>query len=215
MGVVAKACLIGPEGAPVARKVWRRLKRAIRQHNAYPGDHDDLLRGLCKAQPETLLDEFVFGNDRERQRSVEILHDAMRHRENPLSVIPDDVIVRWCDGDPKIRYPFAAATVPLFARPRDSEPHEWKPIAELLLHRSPDPVAVFKEIAVRLWPRSFSGSEATKFEARLNLLDRLKVGSAPAIHPAFNEARAELAARVAKARRSETEEGKAESGRFE
>ena len=215
MGVVAMACLIGPEGAPVARKVWRRLKRAIRQRNAYAGDYDDLLRGLCKAQPEPLLDELVSGNDRERQRSVEILHDAMRHRENPLSVITDDVIVRWCDGDPKIRYPFAAATVPLFARPRDGEPHEWKPIAELLLHRSPDPAAVFKEIAVRLRPRSFSGSVATKFEFRLNLLDRLKIESSPAIRSAFSEARAELAARVAKARRSETEEGKAESGRFE
>jgi hypothetical protein len=81
--------------------------------------------------------------------------------------------------------------------------------------RSSDPVAVFKEMAVRLRPSSFSGSVATKFESRLNLLDRLKIGNAPAINSAFNEARAELAARVAAARRSETDESKAESGRFE
>jgi hypothetical protein len=97
----------------------------------------------------------------------------------------------------------------------DQTPHEWQPIAKKLLERAPDPVAVFKAISPRLWPMSFNGSVASKFESRLQLLDKLEIGSDPALVGAVNEARAELAAEVEESRRSELEEDRAQSGRFE
>ena len=215
MGVVARACLIGPEGAPVAQKIWRDLRKAIQKRWAYAGEQDDLLRGLCKAQPETMLNALIAGNDRDRQQSVAIIHDTMRHRESPLSAIPDEVVLCWCEASPKTRYPFAAAVVLLFSRSNQNEPHEWRPIAAALLKRALDPVAVFKEIALRLRPTSFSGSVASKFESRLKLLDELEIGENPGVQAAFIEARAELAAKVERERRAEAEEGKVQSGRFE
>jgi hypothetical protein len=215
LGVVASNCLIGPEGAPVAQQIWRDLKDAIERYDAYAWEQDDLLRGLFKTQPVTMLDELVAGSDADRRKSIEIIHEAMRHSQHPLNVVPDQLLLDWCDADPNVRYPFAAATALLFARPNDQTPHEWQPIAKKLLERAPDPVAVFQAISLRLWPMSFSGSVASKFESRLQLLDKLEVGSDPALVASVNAARAALAAKVEELRRSELEDDREQSGRFE
>jgi hypothetical protein len=215
LGVVAANCLIGPEGAPVAQQIWRELKAAVESYDAYAWEQDDLLRGLFKTQPVTMLDELVAGSDTDRRKSIEIIHETMRHSRHPLSVISDQTLLDWCDADPKVRYPFAAATALLFARPNDQTPHEWQPIAKKLLERAPDPVAVFEAISPRLWPTSFSGPISSKFESRLELLGKLEIGSDPALVAAVIEARAQLATRIEEARRSELEEDRAESGRFE
>jgi hypothetical protein len=215
LGVVARNCLIGPEGAPIAQKIWRDLKAAIERYDAYAWEQDDLLKALLKTQPVTMLDELVAGNDMDRRKSIEIVQERMRHRQIVLSTVPDEVILTWCDADPKVRYPFAAATALLFARPSDKAPHEWRPIAKALLGRAPDPVAVFNAIHPRLWPTSFNGSVASKYESRLQLLDRLEIGAVPALDAAFNESRGELVARVEVERRRELEEDRTQSGRFE
>lgn len=58
--------------------MWRNLRKAISTYSAYAGDHDDLLRGLCKAQPEAMLDEFVEGSDRDRTRNEDRLSERVR-----------------------------------------------------------------------------------------------------------------------------------------
>jgi len=67
----------------------------------------------------------------------------------------------------------------------------------------------------RLWPTNFSGSVASKYESRLQLLDRLEIGTNPALIQAVNDVRAKLAAKVEEERRSELAEDRAQSGRFE
>ena len=59
-------------------------------------------------------------------------------------------------------------------------------IAEQLLKRASDPVSVFKEFRSRLEPRSWSGSLASKYGSRLQLLDKLQIGTHPALVGAFN-----------------------------
>jgi hypothetical protein len=215
LGVVAAACLIGPEGTPVARKMLRDLKVAVGKHDVHAWEQDDLLRGLFKTQPVATLDELAAGSDRDRRKSIELIQETMRHRQNPSSVVPDETLLEWCDAQPDVRYPFAAGVALLFSRPSDQTPHEWQPIAKTLLERAPDPVAVFKVISERLWPTSFSGSVASKFESRVHLLDKLAIGNDPALATAVRAARADLVERVEKERRDELEEDRAQSGRFE
>jgi hypothetical protein len=62
---------------------------------------------------------------------------------------------------------------------------------------------------------SFSGSFASKFESRVQLLDKLPIRNNSALLAAVKAFRAELVARVEKERRAEREEGLAQSGRFE
>jgi len=155
------------------------LKAAIGRHEAYAWELDDLLRALFKTQPVVMLNELVVGTDKDRWKSIEIVRETARHRQNPVSLVPDDVMLAWCAADPATRYPFAASLVLLFARPSDKEPHEWRPIVKPLLERAPDPAAVFNAVSGRLWPTSFSGSIASKYESRLQLLDRLEIGKDP------------------------------------
>jgi len=212
LSVVARWCLVGPEGVTVTRTVWRNLKNAIGGRRFYGGEDNDLLSAMCKVQPNVMLDELVSGTAQDRQKSIDIIHGVMRHRENPLSVISDDTILQWCDEDPNVRYPFAAATVLLFSRPKDGEPHEWRDIAKLLLQRAPEPACVLQEIANRIWPTSFAGSVAGKYRARLNLFDHLEIGDNPVVRATFDEARAKLVARINKEERTESEESRSQSG---
>jgi hypothetical protein len=137
----------------------------------------------------------------------------MQHGKHPLSVLDDQVLLEWCERDPTNRYPFAAGIAFLFERENDQAQHEWLSIAEKLLECAPDPVLVFKEYRSRLWPRS--GSLASKYESRLQLLDTLKIGADHALVDAFNEFRAELVETIEEQRQRELRPDRAESERFE
>ncbi|CAN7263051.1 hypothetical protein [Mesorhizobium caraganae] len=215
LGVVVGNCLKGPEGAPVARKIWRNLREAIQKYDVYSWEQDDLLQALFKTQPTTMLDELAKGSDKDRGRNIDIIQDTNRHHPNPVGFIPDNVLLAWCDADPGLRYPFAAAAALLFDRPGGTAPLEWRPIAQALLKRSPDPIAVFKAMAQGLRPMSFEGSLATEYETRLQLLDQLDIGTDPALVALLAEVRAKLATAVVEERRRELEEDRMESGRFE
>ena len=48
LGVVSSKCLVGPEGVPIARKLWRALKAATESYEVSGSEHDDLLKALLK-----------------------------------------------------------------------------------------------------------------------------------------------------------------------
>lgn len=215
LGIIAKACLKGDGGAAIAAGLWPKLKSAIAQYTASASDYDDFMEGLFHVQPTAMLDAVFAGAKAEQKKSVGILHDMMRSRKNPLSTVPDDVILTWCDRDAKTRYVFAAASVWLFQRTGPNLPHAWNSIATKLLRHAPEPVLVLNEIVVRLRPTSFSGSYATKLESRLTLLEQLDVSPDTSVVAAFDSARAILRTKVDEERRSEAAQSQARSGRFE
>jgi hypothetical protein len=215
LGVVSSKCLIGPEGAPIARKLCRDFKAAVDIHDVYASELDDLLKALLKRQPVAVLDELAIGDDKERRRRIELVHETMQHGRNPMTALNDDVLLEWCKQDPNIRYPFAAGIVLLFNRANDQAPHEWLPIAERLLNSAPAPALVFEEYRSRLRPRNWSGSLASEYESRLQLLDKLTIVTDPALIGAFNEFRAEVVEIIEKQRMSELREDRAEGERFE
>jgi hypothetical protein len=215
LGVVASKCLIGPEGEPIARKLCRDFLTAADNHDVYASELDDLLKALFKRQPAVVLDELVIGDDKQRRKRIELVHETMQHGRNPMAALNDDVLLEWCKRGPGIRYPFAAGIALLFRRANDQAQHEWLPIAEKLLQSAPAPALVFKEYSSRLRPRSWSGSLASKYESRLQLLDKLNIGADPGLVAAFNEFRAELVDTIEKQRVNELREDRAEGERFE
>jgi hypothetical protein len=84
-----------------------------------------------------------------------LLNDPSRFGKNPMDTVADDIIIGWCDLDPRIRYRVAAAVVRLFKRPNDKAPYERASLTRQLLLKAPDPEAVFKEIVDRLHPTSW------------------------------------------------------------
>jgi beta-phosphoglucomutase-like phosphatase (HAD superfamily) len=215
LGIIAKACLKGDGGAAIAAGLWPKLRTAIAQYTASASDYDDFMEGLFHVQPTAMLDAVFAGAKAEQKKSVSILHDMMRSRKNPLSTVPDDVILAWCDRDAQTRYVFAAATVWLFQRSGPNLPHVWNSIAAKLLRHAPNPVLVLNEIIARLRPTSFSGSFATKLESRLQLFKQLDLSTYAVLNAAFDAACATLQKKVDEERRSEAAQSQARSGRFE
>jgi hypothetical protein len=109
----------------------------------------------------------------------------------------------------------AAAIGLLFKRPSEKAPHEWTSLTSKLLSKAPDPIAVFNEIAGRLYPRGgWSGSLATKLETRLQLLEQLDL-RLPELVSAREAAKATLRGQIDAERRRELDEHRARGGRFE
>jgi hypothetical protein len=129
--------------------------------------------------------------------------------------VSDEIILGWCDADPSLRYPFAAAIAPLFNHNNDETPLGWKDLARKLLLKAPDKEAVFKEVAHRLYPTGGVGPFSTRYEVRLKLLDALDISDLPILAGSIEKAKAGLKAAGDAERRRETAEDRESSGRFE
>ena len=155
------------------------------------------------------------GDEKAQAKAAHAFVDLLQFRKSPLDVVPDEVLLEWCDRDPAVRYPLMAASATLFRRPKDGEPHEWTPLASRLLAGTPDPRRVFKEIVQRLHPTSWSGSLATTLESRLKLLEQLPLNEIAGLEEALNEAKGALRQRIDVERKYEADEDRSRSWRFE
>ena len=215
LGKIARASLGDETGRPIVRRLCRDLAAAVARYEVSGYDHDELMAALFKLHPPDVLDELL-GGDREAQKAgVLLLNDLLQFRKSPMRDLPDDVIIDWCEREPVVRYPLAAAVALLFRRPSEGAPHEWTSLTKQLFLQAPNPEAVLSQVVNRLYPRSWSGSLATRLESRLVLLSQLDVANVPTVAPALKVAKQELQRRISAERRMEMEEDRARGGRFE
>ncbi|MEF3367374.1 hypothetical protein V3H18_12590 [Methylocystis sp. 9N] len=213
LAMVIRGSLVGPEGIPVSRSLCRKFLSAAAKHEVSVYDFDAFMKGLLQLHPVPILDELFSGDAESCQLSVEVL-SSLRHLHHlVLDVVPDEVLLQWCDRDPALRYPLTAAVATLFRRPKAGESHEWTPLTPKLLEQAPDPKLVLKEIIRRLYPSSWSGSLATKLEGRLKLLSSLPCS--PALAAQIAAAKADLEVYISNEHRRELEEDRGRNNRFE
>jgi hypothetical protein len=215
VGLIAHLSLRGDEGVPVVRRLVREMKAAINRYEISAGDQNDLLTGLLKVHPSVVLDEMFSGDATAQAKAAHIFRD-FGFRQKPLDVVPDETLLRWCHGEPAVRYDLIAASATLFRRPADDMPHEWTPLVSELLARAPDRPSVLEIIVQRLhYPMSWSGSLATKLESRLKLLEGLPIGEQPELVEPFKEAKLAFQRRIAIEQTREADENRNRSTRFE
>ena len=70
------------------------------------------MTALFQVHAIDMLDELFSGDQESQKDGVRLLNDHLHFRKNPMSEVSDDVIINWCDGDPKTRYPLPAARYP-------------------------------------------------------------------------------------------------------
>ncbi len=206
---------MGDKGKPIARQLCHGLTAAATDFTVSAHEYRDVVNAILHTHPVPVLDELFTGGQQTRRRGVYFIQAVSRFKKNPLEAVADDVIIGWCEGDPEVRYPLAAAVAVVFNRPEGQTPHRWTSLTNQLLLGAPDPEAVLREIVRRLDPTSWSGSLATKLESRLQLLDQLDISATPTLSAALDKALAELKSRIERERRQEAAEGKARSERFE
>jgi hypothetical protein len=215
LGRIAQLCLVGDVGASIARDLVGRLLEATKERKTQAYYHDDLVKGVAKAQPLAVLDGFFDGDASLRKSGVRAIEDMTRLHRNPMDTVPDDVLIAWCEADPAIRYPVAAATVTLFRRPEEKAPLQWTPAARLVLKKAPDRLQVLTEFLSRFRPRMWSGSRAAIIESNARMLDELDFEGDAAAISFIEKAKKRLADEIAEERRWETQRDRGRDERFE
>jgi hypothetical protein len=211
LDTIVKVCLKGPNGISVARSLCRKFLCAARKYEVNAFQFDDLMKALLQVQVIPVLDELFAGDAESRETSVRVLKSF---HSPVLNVVLDEVLLGWCDSDPRPRYPLAAAVATLFKRPKEGEPHEWTPLALKLLQQAPDPSHILEIVIDRLYPSSWSGSLATKLEGRLKLLNSLPIES-PKFAAQIEKAAADLEECIITERKREVDKDRSDNNRFE
>ena len=80
---IGKACLVGEDGAEVAREICRKLKDSVSKRETYSFNNGGLLQGLLGAQPAAVLDSFCTGDAAEIKQGIRIIEDGERARQDP------------------------------------------------------------------------------------------------------------------------------------
>jgi hypothetical protein len=178
---IIRHSLKGDAGILIARDLCGNFIDASKRRAISGSDFDEVLGSLLTVQPLAVLDELFSGNEEALRKSVRIINDLTHHGKPALEVVPDETLFTWIAGNPVERFPIVAATIKLFARPSQTEPHEWTAVALRLLKEAPDQDQILAEFRKRLLPQSWSGSRATKLEGRLKLIEELPVDGQPGL----------------------------------
>jgi len=174
LGIIARSCLLGEEGASAVREMCKNLKQAVVESKTYAFYHDQLLKVLLRVQPLACLDALCGGTKSDLEIGMTIVTQAGQLRGNPFDLIPEAELLTWCDQESESRYPAIARGVTSFYPSNDAAQLSWAPIARKLLERAPDRVAVAKQLIGATAPMFWAGSGSV-------LLDELAAYSDPAL----------------------------------
>jgi len=219
LNVVLEFALQRAEGDAPARSMLERM---------LPPDEVDIisfddarrnaLKPFFKHFPRLALD-FVCVPDSggALRRAQQLVSDPYSgRREGALSAVPRELLIKWCDENPALRYPFAAGVCELFEKgSTDESATGFSETALALFTRAPDKQAVLAEFLRRFHPGTWSGSLADILEARLLLLDQLAAGDDGAFADDIETAKGWLRREIDRERTREQDEERARTSSFE
>lgn len=148
---------------------------------------------------------------------ISMARDEIGPRNAPIDVVPDEVLLDWCDADnPESRALYLAATVTILDGDHQdgAKNAELKPIVPALLQRAGDKAIFLGIVAGRLRPSGWTGSLAAIFSRNAGILESLK-DTAPAFSGEIGIAVEELKTYAATEEAREREEHRQRNERFE
>ena len=215
LGEISKACFAGPAGAATVLEICRKVKDAVERRDTHPYYHDDLMVSLFTVQPKACLDGLCAGGGAELQRGMKIIDDIRRIKTSLLELVPEDVLLAWCDEEPAARYPAVAGNISIAANTPDGHPREWSKLALRLLEKAPDSVAVLKQFVAEFRGQGGFGSPVATFEANTKLLDKLEDHADPSVKAFVAQEKVRLAGEIEMERRLELSAERVASQSFE
>jgi hypothetical protein len=210
---IVKCCLGAARDAILVEQICRKLKTAILKHQTNVSGNDDLLHALLSVYPRAALDGLFVG--KKGAVAARLIRDLHWLRSNPFDVISENELLEWCNQEPQIRYPLAAAAITFATEPDASGRRHWTSVALQLLKHAPDRGLVLKELIAQFTPMSWSGSLAAALESNLRLLDDLENYPDPKLAPAISQNKIELSRMIERERLWEAEQEKQRDERFE
>jgi hypothetical protein len=89
-----------------------------------------------------------------------------------LTVWDSSELLSWCDQNPELRYPVAAAGVTAF-RSSDGQGPQWTALAHRILDKAPNRIEVLRKFIRQFSPPGWGSSQANTLESNLRLLDEI------------------------------------------
>jgi hypothetical protein len=174
LGIIARFCLVGEDGASAVREMCKNLKQAVVESKTHGFYHDQQLKVLLQVQPLACLDALCGGSKSDLEIGMAILTQAGELRGNPFDLIPETELLAWCDQEAEGRYPAIAGGVTSFQSSNGGSQFKWEAIARKMLDRAPGRVAVAKRLIGKYEPIFWTGSGCA-------LLDELATYPDPAL----------------------------------
>ena len=167
---IAARSLGGSYGAATAKVLAKNLANAIFTDRTYASDYIRLLNKLAEIQPKIFLDKFLGREDAKQAQLERLFLRVLVRGKNPMSKIPDDMIIAWCEEDPSSRYENATYVIDAFGKSRKTGKYEWRLIVNTILSKAPEPGRIVEQLGWMLRPSTWSGSLADILEERSVLL---------------------------------------------
>jgi len=168
LSAIIMTCFKGNSAIEKVKELCNRLFNAFDRYDIYYNDYEGVLKALTICQPLAFLDTFL-GKELHNRR----IESVFSNRKNPLNYIDDDIIINWCEDNPKLRYPKLAYAIRPYQQNESKDKLEWTPLALKIIANSYDKNEVLNQIKSSFIPKSWSGSRAEIMEQRLCLLSDL------------------------------------------
>jgi hypothetical protein len=171
---IIKACFVNDSAKENTKTLCIKLAQAFSNHDIYATDYPYVLESLAKKQPLAFLDGFLGDDIEDKQHIKRFFLNDIESKHNPMPVIDEDLIIDWCEANPKVRYAKVASVIVPYRNSEKEGVLEWTPLALRIINNSPDSVEVLNEFKSTFRPMSWSGSRAAIMQRRLNLLSDLR-----------------------------------------
>lgn len=174
LSCIIKACFKGKTAENNAKALCRKLTEALANYHIFYMDCDHILNALAKIQPVAFLEVFLGGNVNPNHWTRKIFSQIDETLANPMSYIDENLVINWCEDNPKARYPIVASAIQPYRIYGSNNSLEWTPLARRILENSSDPIKILNKFRISFRPTSWSGSRADIMQKRLSLLIDLK-----------------------------------------
>jgi len=174
IGEIIEACFVDDSSASSAEMLCEKLAKAFANYDIYRMDYGHVLEALATIQPISFLNGFLGEEMEVNHRISRVLSTDDGNCACPISKIDNNLIIKWCEENPIIRYPFISSAIrPYKIGDKDERP-EWTSLAKTIIVKSSDPLVILNEFKSSFRPMSWSGSRADIMRKRLCLLVDLK-----------------------------------------
>ena len=211
---VAEICLIGPAGASVVETIVLLLKKSLLDCSSYISGHRKLLEACFKFQAEATLDTLLVLDPLIAPGHYFDSLTFSDREVSPLDSISCNILIRWCDKDPKHRY-IQIAQIITFTGSAPEGLTVWSDQARALIDHTPDTISVLSIFVERFRPTIWSGSRATQMQACIGLLDTLGPDTTPDLLTFIAQERRKLLEDIEAQRHEEAGHGRRRYERFE
>lgn len=169
---IIKASYVTDAAKENAKILGDKLIKGFKNYDIYPWDYSRVLEALAYTQPIAFLETFVESNEDNREIDMQFL-DELGTRVNPLSKINEEVIIEWCEANPKTRYLSLAKKIMPYCTCKNDNNLQWTPLALEIIEKSNEPIEILDTFRYSFLPRSWNGSLAAEMERRLPLIYEL------------------------------------------